>query len=61
MNYETNKNTYNFQQFEPIVFFGDGVFNCKITVNEAVKKESNLRNNILEFNSRNSIVIVITK
>ena len=33
-------------------YFGSGIFNGKITLCEAVKKQSNLLINILEFNDR---------
>ena len=51
MIYETNKYTYNFQQFKMIRSFGDSILNGKITLDE-VDKKSNLLENILEFSNR---------
>ena len=51
MIYETDKYTYNFQQFKMIRSFGDSILNGKITLDE-VDKKSNLLENILEFSNR---------
>ena len=50
--YETNKYVFNFQQFKTIKSFGESIFSCKITLDETDKKQSNLLNNIIYFNSR---------
>ena len=40
LKYETNKYVYNFQKFQGIRYFGDSIFNGKITINEVDKKSS---------------------
>ena len=55
MTYETDKNTYNFQNFEKIRSFGDSIFTCKTTLNDVVKKQSNLRNTVLD-STKNKII-----
>ena len=50
--YETNKYVFNFQQFKTIKSFGESIFSCKITLDETDKKQGNLLNNIIYFNSR---------
>ena len=50
--YETNKYVFNFQQFRTIKSFGESIFSCKITLDETDKKQGNLLNNIIYFNSR---------
>ena len=47
--YETNKYTYNSQQFKAIRYFGESINNGKIAISKANEKQSNLLNNILEF------------
>ena len=41
---------YGFQQFQAIRFFGDSIVNGRITISEANEKQSNLLENILQFN-----------
>ena len=40
LKYETNKYVYNFQKFQGIRYFGDSIFNGKITISEVDKKSS---------------------
>ena len=47
--YETNKYTYNSQQFKAIRYFSESINNGKIAISKANEKQSNLLNNILEF------------
>ena len=47
---ETNKYVYNFQQFQMIRSFG--ILNGKVTISEADKNQSNLFENVLEFNTK---------
>ena len=47
--YETNKYTYNSQQFKAIRYFWESINNGKIAISKANEKQSNLLNNILEF------------
>ena len=49
---ETNKYVYNFQQFQMIRSFGDSILNGKVTISEADKNQSNLFENVLEFNTK---------
>ena len=49
---ETNKCVYNFQQFQMIRSFGDSILNGKVTISEADKNQSNLFENVLEFNTK---------
>ena len=51
MVYETNKYAFNFQTFEMIKSFCHGIFSSKITLGKVDKKQSNLSENILEFDS----------
>ena len=51
MKHETSKYIYDFRQVQTCRSFGDNVYNGKITINEADKKQTNLLNGILEFNS----------
>ena len=52
--YETNKCTYNFQQFKAIRYFGESIYDGKIAISKANHKGSNLINNILEFHDKNT-------
>ena len=49
---EANKYVHDFKKFQTIRSFGDSIFNVKITINEAVKNQSNLLNSILKFNDK---------
>ena len=51
MKHETSKYIYDFRQVKTCRSFGDNVYNGKITINEADKKQTNLLHSILEFNS----------
>ena len=42
----------DFQQFHAIRSFFGNIFNVKITISEAVRKQSNLSKNILGLNSK---------
>ena len=53
MKYKTDKNVYNFQQFQTIKSFSDCTFNGKITINEANEKQNNLLENV--FKSINAL------
>ena len=48
MKYKTDKNVYNFQQFQTIKSFSDCTFNGKITINEANEKQNNLLENVFK-------------
>ena len=50
--YESNKYTHAFRSVPTIISFGDSIFNGKITISEADKKQSSLLNTILNFNSK---------
>ena len=50
--YEINKYFSDFLKFQTIRSFGNGNFNSKITISEADKKQSNLMNNIIDFDSK---------
>ena len=43
---------FNFQQFETKRSFGNSIFNGKIALGEANKNQSNVQENILEFNNK---------
>ena len=45
-----NTNTYDFQQYDTIRSFGDNIYPDKINVDEAEMDQTNLLENILEFN-----------
>ena len=45
-----NNNTYDFQQYDTIRSFGDNIYPDKINVDEAEMDQTNLLENILEFN-----------
>ena len=44
------KYTYGFQQFETIRSFSDNIYTGKITIIEAERDQSNLLENLVEFN-----------
>ena len=50
--YKTNKNTYNFKNFQTIRTFGDDIYNGEITLEEANKSQEKLMNEIDKFNKR---------
>ena len=45
-----NNNTYDFQQYDTIRSFGDNIYPDKINADEAEMDQTNLLENILEFN-----------
>ena len=45
-------NIYDFQQFEMIRSFGDNIYNRKISIDEAKMDQSNLLENMVEFNNK---------
>ena len=50
LKYETNK--YRIQQFKTIKSFGDCIYNGKINLKEAEKKQKNLFENIVNFDNK---------
>ena len=50
--YRANKQKYGFQQYETIRSFGESIYACKITTDEAEKDQSNLLKNIIELNEK---------
>ena len=52
MKYETSKYLYDSQQVQTIRSFGDNIYNGKISISEADKKQHNFLNSILEFNNK---------
>ena len=52
MVYESSKQVYDFIRFQTIRSFGDSIFTGKITLSEADKKQSNLLDDISNFNNK---------
>ena len=52
LKYETSKGIYDFQQIKMIRPFGESIIDGKITISEADKDQSNLLENIVEFNNK---------
>ena len=52
LKYKASKQLSDFQKVKAIGFFGDSICSGKITRIRAVAKQSNLLNNILEFNDK---------
>ena len=50
LKYKTSKNLFDFQKFKAINVFGNSILSGEITITEADEKQSNLLNDILEFN-----------
>ena len=50
--YEANKYKYDFQQYETIISFGDSIDNGKISIDEAEMAQTNLLDNLTDFNDR---------
>ena len=50
--YESSKQVYDFIRFQTIRSFGDSIFTGKITLSEADKKQSNLLDDISNFNNK---------
>ena len=43
---------YDFQQFETIRYFGDSIYTGKISIDEAEIDQTNLLDNIVDFNNK---------
>ena len=52
LKHETKKSVYDFPQFETIRSFGDNIYAGKINTDEAEMDQSNLLENIVEFNDK---------
>ena len=52
LKYKTSKNLFHFQKFKAIKVFGNSILSGEITISEADEKQSNLLNDILEFNDK---------
>ena len=52
LKYETIKYFFDFQQFKIITSLSDSIFNGKITVSGANKKQSNLMSSVIDFYSK---------
>ena len=52
LKYETNRYVYDFQQFETIRYFGDSIYTGKISIDEAEIDQTNLLDNIVDFNNK---------
>ena len=50
--YKTNKYTYDFRKFNKIRTFGEGIYDGKITLEEADKNQSHLIDEIENFNDK---------
>ena len=50
--YVSTKYKYDFRNIPTIRSFGESIFNGKITISEADKKQSNLIKAILQFNDK---------
>ena len=52
LKYETNKYVYDFQQFETIRSFGESIYTGKTNINQTEMDQTNLLENIIEFNNK---------
>ena len=52
LKYETIKRIHDFLQFKTIEPFGENIISGKITISEADEDQSNLLENIVEFNNK---------
>ena len=52
LKYITNKHTYDVQQFETIRSFGDNIYTGKTNIDEAEMDQTNLLENMVEFNHK---------
>ena len=52
MIYEWSKHVYDFRRFWTLRSFGEGIFNGKITINEADRKETNVLDVIQNFKNK---------
>ena len=43
---------YDFQQIETVRSFGDNIYTGKITINKVDRDQSNVLENMIEFNNR---------
>ena len=50
-----NKHRFDFQQFKTIKSFGNSIYNGKINIKEAEKKQNNLFENIVNFNNKSRL------
>ena len=50
--YKSNKNTYDFRKFQTIRNFGKDIYECEIILEEADKNQSDLTNEIKNFNDK---------
>ena len=50
--YKLSKYNYDFRNIPAIIYFSGSIFNGKITISEADKKQSNLIKSILQFNDK---------
>ena len=55
--YKMNKYTYDFQQFEMIRSFSGNSYSGKISIDEADMDQSNLLENMVEFNNKSRPII----
>ena len=52
LKYETKRYIYDCQQFETIRSFGNNIYTAKINIDEPKMDQSNLLENIVEFNNK---------
>ena len=50
--YKSNKNTYDFRNFQTIRTFGEDIYDSKVTLEEADKDQSDLANEIKTFTDK---------
>ena len=55
LKYETKICIYDFQQFETIKSFGDSIYTGKINIDESEMDQSNLLENMVEFNNKSRL------
>ena len=55
LKYETKICIYDFQQFETIKSFGDSIYTGKINRDESEMDQSNLLENMVEFNNKSRL------
>ena len=52
MIYYSSKETFNFNEFKTIRSFGEDMYNSKITIDEANRKQADLLEYIVNFNNK---------
>ena len=52
LKHEAKKYTYDFQQYETIRSFAESLYTCKASIAEAKEGQSNLLENLVEFNNK---------